>query len=327
MPPKRRSALISRPAPGPAAAPAARPATPAGPTRAGPVATAPKAPVEADRTPGRRWQAWLGPAAITLLALALLLLTRPWAPPPAPLSPAALETELRRALTEKPLPAPERLAAERVLPSVVRVEVEAEGETGRRSARRGRAAEDPGTGDPDESGVGTGVVIVDSGLILTSLHVVQDAARIFVTFHDGLRSPADLLRREPAQDLAVLRARQRPDDLQAATLRSVAGLAPGDRVLAIGFPFGLGPSVSAGVVSGLERAFRSPQGGTPLVNLIQFDAAANPGNSGGPLVTAEGEVVGIVTAILNPTPAATFLGIGFAVPIDSAAAAVGLPPF
>jgi S1-C subfamily serine protease len=81
------------------------------------------------------------------------------------------------------------------------------------------------------------------------------------------------------------------------------------------------------VVSGLQRQFRSPDGEQLLTNLIQFDAAANPGNSGGPLVTMEGEVVGIVTAILNPTPARTFLGIGFAVPIENAASAAGLTPF
>ena len=75
-------------------------------------------------------------------------------------------------------------------------------------------------------------------------------------------------------------------------------------MIAVGFPFGIGPSVSAGVVSGLEREFRSPEGKQTLTNLIQFDAAANPGNSGGPLVTMDGEVVGIVTAILNPTASA-----------------------
>ena len=87
-------------------------------------------------------------------------------------------------------------------------------------------------------------------------------------------------------------------------MRSTADLAPGDEVVAVGFPFGIGPSVSAGVVSGLKREFRSPEGQQMLTNLIQFDAAANPGNSGGPLVTMDGEVVGIVTAILNPIAAA-----------------------
>jgi S1-C subfamily serine protease len=110
-------------------------------------------------------------------------------------------------------------------------------------------------------------------------------------------------------------------------MRSTKDLALGDDVMAVGFPFGIGPSVSAGVVSGLRREYRSPEGKRVLTNLIQFDAAANPGNSGGPLVTAEGEVVGIVTGLLNPTEQRVFIGIGFAVPIESAAGAVGLSPF
>ena len=110
-------------------------------------------------------------------------------------------------------------------------------------------------------------------------------------------------------------------------MRSTSDLAPGDRVVAVGFPFGIGPSVTAGVISGLRREFVSPEGKRLLTNLIQFDAAANPGSSGGPLVTAQGEVVGIVTAILNPTDQRFFVGIGFAVPIENAASAVGVPPF
>jgi S1-C subfamily serine protease len=108
---------------------------------------------------------------------------------------------------------------------------------------------------------------------------------------------------------------------------STDGLLPGDRVAAVGFPFGIGPSVSSGVVSGLQRSFESPDGKLSMNNLIQFDAAANPGNSGGPLVNMDGEVVGIVTAIYNPNRQRTFIGIGFAVPIESAASAAGLPPF
>ena len=131
----------------------------------------------------------------------------------------------------------------------------------------------------------------------------------------------------PEHDLAVLQAKAVPDDLQAATLRSTADLQVGDQVVAVGFPFGIGPSASAGVVSGLKREYHSPEGKRVLSNLIQFDAAANPGNSGGPLVTADGEVVGIVTGILNPTRQRVFIGIGFAVPIENAAAAVGMSPF
>ena len=110
-------------------------------------------------------------------------------------------------------------------------------------------------------------------------------------------------------------------------MRSTSDLVPGDRVIAVGFPFGIGPSVSDGVISGLRREYRSPEGKRLLTNLIQFDAAANPGNSGGPLVTMDGEVVGIVTGILNPTAQRVFIGIGFAVPIENAAAAAGLSPF
>ena len=110
-------------------------------------------------------------------------------------------------------------------------------------------------------------------------------------------------------------------------MRYTHDLMPGDQVVAVGFPFGIGPSASSGVVSGLKRSFRSPEGKQEMTNLIQFDAAANPGNSGGPLVTMDGQVVGIVTAILNPSHQRTFIGIGFAVPIENAAAAVGLHPF
>jgi len=176
-------------------------------------------------------------------------------------------------------------------------------------------------------GVGTGVVIIDNGTILTNLHVVAGAKKVRVTFFDGSESDAVVLSTQPENDLAVLRAKTIPDDLEAATMRSTADLASGDRVIAVGFPFGIGPSVSEGVVSGLKRQFRSPDGRQMLTNLIQFDAAANPGNSGGPLVTMDGEVVGIVTAILNPNRQRVFIGIGFAVPIENAAAAAGMPPF
>jgi S1-C subfamily serine protease len=178
-----------------------------------------------------------------------------------------------------------------------------------------------------ERGSGTGVVILDKGVILTNLHVVSGAKRVTVEFFDGLVSEAIVTGVQPENDLAVLQAKTLPDDLVPATLRSTTDLNVGDHVVAVGFPFGIGPSATAGIVSGLRREYRSPQGKRVLTNLIQFDAAANPGNSGGPLVTAEGEVVGIVTGILNPTPQNVFIGIGFAVPIENAASAVGLSPF
>jgi S1-C subfamily serine protease len=191
---------------------------------------------------------------------------------------------------------------------------------------RGRTSEQREDGYQTE-GVGSGVVIVDTGIILTNLHVVSGADHVQVEFFDGFEAEATVIGMRPEHDLAVLQVKQLPDDLVAATMRSTGDLAPGDEVIAVGFPFGIGPSVSSGVVSGLQREHRSAQGKRQLTNLIQFDAAANPGNSGGPLVTADGEVVGIVTAILNPTDQHVFIGIGFAVPIENAAAAVGISPF
>jgi S1-C subfamily serine protease len=178
-----------------------------------------------------------------------------------------------------------------------------------------------------ESGVGTGVVIKDDGTILTNFHVVAGAKKLRVTFFDGTETEAMVVGVQADKDLAVLKPQRIPDDLEAAILGSSQQLVPGDLVVAVGFPYGIGPSVSSGVVSGLNRQFKSPDGQHTLKGLIQFDAAANPGNSGGPLVNTSGEVIGIVTAILNPTSARTFIGIGFATTIESAGSAVGLPPF
>ena len=189
-------------------------------------------------------------------------------------------------------------------------------------------AADPKNKDTDiESSLGTGVVIKDDGTILTNFHVVAGAKKLRVTFFDGTETQAFVVSVQPDKDLAVLKPQKIPDDLEAAILGSSQQLAPGDVVVAVGFPFGIGPSVSSGVVSGLNRHFKSPDGQQMLKELIQFDAAANSGNSGGPLVNMSGEVVGIVTAILNPTSARTFIGIGFATTIESAGSAVGLPPF
>jgi S1-C subfamily serine protease len=173
--------------------------------------------------------------------------------------------------------------------------------------------------------VGTGVVIDDKGTILTNLHVAAGSEKLRVVFWDGTESDARIIGAQPENDLAVIRPDTLPDDLKPATLASTQNLRPGDDVVAVGFPFGIGPSASAGVISGLKREFRG-EGEPTLTNLIQFDAAANPGNSGGPLVNADGEVVGIVTAILNPSGVRTFAGIGFAVPIENAAGAAGESP-
>jgi S1-C subfamily serine protease len=256
--------------------------------------------------------------AVTLLVIGALLFNGGFGPKQTPLTLKQIDAAMRQSLDEKPLPSQAAKAHDAVIGSVVRVVgLMTEGDDG----------SDDEANRSAERGVGSGVVIIDNGTILTNLHVVSGAKRIKVTFMDGTESDALLVSMQPQNDLAVLRARTVPDDLEAATMRSTADLAPGDGVVAVGFPFGIGPSASSGVVSGLMREFRSPEGQQMLTNLIQFDAAANPGNSGGPLVTMDGEVVGIVTAILNPSRQRVFIGIGFAVPIENAAAAAGMPPF
>jgi S1-C subfamily serine protease len=169
-------------------------------------------------------------------------------------------------------------------------------------------------------GSGTGVIINGDGTILTAYHVVEGADAIEVMFADGTRSAAEIVNAAPAIDIALLAASTLPGIVVPAVLGG--GLSVGDDVVAIGNQLGLTGSTTAGVVSGLERSIARPGGGS-LVGLVQFDAAVNPGSSGGPLVNLRGETVGIVVALANPTDAGTFIGIGFAVPIGAAVAAGG----
>jgi S1-C subfamily serine protease len=252
-------------------------------------------------------------AAAALIALTVFVVRDASRPLPRDLTQDDIDKAVLHTLETKTLPSRAAQAADAVMPSVVRV-------------NGWNDDDEPGAGDRRE-GVGSGVVIVDSGIILTNLHVVAGVEKVTVTFHEGLESEAELVRAYPQNDLAVIKAKKLPDDLKPATLGTTQYLKPGDEVVAVGFPFGIGPSVSAGVVSGLDREFRSSDGKKVLTGLIQFDAAANPGNSGGPLVTMTGEVVGIVTALYNPTPHRTFIGIGFAATIEAAGGAVGIPPF
>jgi len=315
---KKRVALYSqsRPAAEPIA-PQAR-AAPRGTADSPPPARADAPGLSAPRTSGwrriaaRHERSLLVAAGAVLTALALFALQRNL-PGQRALTQKDIDKAVLHTLSTKVLPSPAARAAEAVRPAVVRVSGVTPGERG----------------DADlEDGVGSGVVIVDTGVILTNLHVVTGSEKVVVEFADGHESEAVIIKTKPEHDLAVLQAKSLPKDgVEAATLRSTADLKPGDQVVAVGFPFGIGPSVSAGVISGLGREFRSQHGKRTLANLIQFDAAANPGNSGGPLVTMDGEVVGVVTAILNPGRERTFIGIGFAVPIENAAAGAGIHPF
>jgi len=256
----------------------------------------------------------LGIAAAFLAVCLLAVAGWMFAPSLRGMSQEEVAAAIQQAMEAKPARPTAVDAFERIAPSVVHV--------------RGFATEDAIEGEgvaPANSG--TGVVIVDTGVILTNLHVVRGAKRVKVTFANGLEADAEVTGERPEHDLAVLQAKIIPDDLMSAVMRSTSGLKPGDEVVAVGFPFGIGPSVSAGVISGLRREYRSTSGERILTNLIQFDAAVNPGNSGGALVTNEGEVIGIVTGLLNPTEQRVFIGIGFAIPIENAASAAGLSPF
>jgi putative serine protease PepD len=209
-------------------------------------------------------------------------------------------------------------AAAAVLPSVVSISFEADG----------------------GSGTGSGVIISSDGQILTNNHVVAQAAdggSLTVTFSDGSKADAEIVGRDPVTDLAVIQA-DGVSGLTAATFGSSADLHVGDTVLAIGSPLGLEGSVTSGIVSALNReitlqgesAPQSPfdpdQGpsasDTAVISAIQTDAAINPGNSGGALINADGEVVGINTAIASLAQGTTSeggnIGVGFAIPIDTA---------
>lgn len=173
---------------------------------------------------------------------------------------------------------------------------------------------------------GSGVVIDEAGDILTALHVVLNAQRLTVVFADGTESSAVVISQVPESDIAALRPANTPAQLKPATLGNPSSLRIGDDAIVVGNPFALTRSLSTGVISGLDRSIQAPNQGRTLTGLIQFDAAVNPGSSGGPLVNRDGEVVGIVTGLVNPTGQPAFSGVGFAVTIDTAAGALGVPP-
>ncbi len=207
-------------------------------------------------------------------------------------------------MAETSEPAISALVYRAILPSLVIVQTDREGEE-------------------DGFGIGAGVVINADATVLTSLHIVDGASEVQIAFADGSESPAIVSGVDPERDIAVLTPTSLPGLIVPATIGNSDGLRVGDEVFAVGNPLGLVASMSAGVVSGLDRDFKVSGSDQVLEDLIQFDAAVNKGNSGGPLLDRRGQVVGIVTGLVNPSEQGVFIGIGFAVPIDMAAGAAG----
>lgn len=273
-----------------------------------------------NRTPARRLS-WLSlarkargavPFALGMLAmLGAVLAYGALYPPPSPLTLREVNDAVAQAMASAtPPPSPSSLVYRVIQPSLVFIETHG-------TDARGKSRD----------GLGSGVIIDDSGDILTSLHVVTASTAITVTFADGTETTAQVSAQQPDNDIAVLHPARQPAVLAPATLGNPGALRVGDDAYVVGNPLGLYSSMSAGVVSGLNRSFSPPDGLQKLRGLIQFDAAVNPGNSGGPLLNRYGQVVGIVAALVNPTGQDVFIGIGFAVPINVAGGAAGMPAY
>jgi len=228
---------------------------------------------------------------------------------PAPVTTADVDQAVQRGIeqaqeAERNVPPEATTAYRMITPSLVTVTTQRTG------------------GATTETGLGSGVVVNAGGAVLTALHVVDGATQIQVDFADGTRAAAQVTASRPEHDIAVLAVDRLPEVVVPAVL---AGPPPvGGTVFAVGNPLGLQRSLTAGVVSANDRTITPPRG-PALQGLIQFDAAVNPGNSGGPLLNGAGQVVGIVTALANPANQDFFVGVGFAVPITTAGGAAGGP--
>jgi 2-alkenal reductase len=175
-------------------------------------------------------------------------------------------------------------------------------------------------GSQQFSGTGTGIVLDDQGHILTNNHVIDSASQINVVFDDGASISATVLGADAGNDVAVIKVDPSKHNLKPATLGDSSALRVGDPVLALGNPFNLEASLTAGIVSGLNRSYSEGTSNRDLRGLIQTDAAVNPGNSGGPLLDCQGQVIGINTLLDNPTGQSVNVGVAFSVAINTAKA-------
>ena len=174
------------------------------------------------------------------------------------------------------------------------------------------------TDDPaGGQGVGSGFVVDADGHVITNFHVVQDAEEVLVQFGGGELLDAEILGTDPGNDLALLELSNPPPNLRPVRFGALSEMRVGDPVFAIGSPFGLDLTITAGIVSALDRNSLTSPTQRPVLDAIQTDAAINPGNSGGPLFNARGEVIGVNTALQNPTGDAVFIGVGLAIPADT----------
>jgi len=252
-------------------------------------------------------------------------------PPPQPLTMTEVQagvTEMLAAAT--PAPARSTEVYDIILPSLVVIRIDdarplrGGAEQARQIAYRDNAR-DAAIQTQQQFGVGSGVIVNAEGAILTALHVVERARSIRVIFADGSEANAAIVAYQPDNNIAVLLPDELPETFAPATLGNPGALRIGDEAYAVGNPLGLAGSISAGVISGLNRTYERFPDEPPLERLIQFDSAVNAGSAGGPLLNRNGEVVGIVVGPVNPTAQETFIGIGFAVRIDAAGGAAGMP--
>jgi S1-C subfamily serine protease len=258
----------------------------------------------------RRHRYALAAAALVLIALIAVgvVLSRGSSTPPVDKAQAAkiASDAVKKGIADlQKQPASSATAYQTILPSLVEIETD-----------RGP------TPNGEESSLGAGVIINKDGSIMTALHVVQGAKSVRVAFIDGTKSSAEVTSTDPDHDIAVLTPARGPETIVPAVLGGAGEV--GEQAFAVGHPLGFFGTLTAGVISGLDRSIRV-KSGKRLKGLIQFDAAVNPGNSGGPLLDRNGQVIGIVTALANPSRDGYFIGIGFAVPIGTAGGAANAP--